>query len=55
MSADGEDVKLRWSCGHEGHLNIDWLRKHCYAPHTLQKAMKDGMPNISALVGSGIH
>jgi hypothetical protein len=41
------DVKIKWSCGHEGHLNLDWLKRHCYSPHTLEKARRESLPILS--------
>jgi hypothetical protein len=42
--AEGGDVKIKWSCGHEGHLSLDWLRRHCYSSHTLEKARRNSTP-----------
>ena len=50
MSAEGEDVKFKMSCGHEGQMNMDWLRKHCYSSHTLQTTIENSIPDTSRLV-----
>ena len=32
---------MKWSCGHEGHLNLDWLKRNNYSSKTLEKGRKD--------------
>jgi gamma-butyrobetaine dioxygenase len=41
---EGGDVKMKWSCGHEGHLNLEWMRKHCYSSQSLERARKSCAP-----------
>ena len=38
------DVNMKWSCGHEGYTNLDWLKKHCYSSHSLKTARKNCLP-----------
>ena len=32
---------MKWSCGHEGHLNLDWLKRNNYSSKTLEKGRRD--------------
>ena len=43
-STEDGDMKMKWSCGHEGYLNLDWLKKHCYSSHSLETARKNSLP-----------
>ena len=45
-----EGVKMKWSCGHEGYVNLDWLRRHCYSNHSLDKRHKGCIPLLSQQV-----
>ena len=47
-------VKVKWSCGHEGHLQVDWLKEHCYSKHSLDTATKNGKPISIASVSTKI-
>ena len=40
------NVNMKWSCGHEGYLNLEWLRNHCYSAHTLEVARKNSVPTL---------
>ena len=44
------DVKIVWSGGHEGHVNLDWLMRHCYSHHSLEKRRKGSIPQLSKQV-----
>ena len=48
-------MKIKWSSGHEGHLNIDWLRKHCYSSHSLENARKSSKPDPVTKVQPDVH
>ncbi|CAI8039430.1 Gamma-butyrobetaine dioxygenase [Geodia barretti] len=43
LTGEGK-VKMKWSCGHEGHLNLDWLRRNCYSARTLKEARRNSTP-----------
>ena len=51
MFEDG-DVRIKWSCGHEGYLNLDWLKRHCYSRHTLENRRKRSYPDLGKQVCS---
>ena len=44
INVEDEGVKMKWSCGHEGHVNLDWLRRHCYSNHSLDVRRKNCSP-----------
>ena len=44
LSTGEGKVKMKWSCGHEGHLNLDWLRRNCYSARTLKEARRNSTP-----------
>ena len=44
------DVKIVWSSGHEGHVNLDWLRRHCYSHHSLEERRKECLPEVQKQV-----
>jgi hypothetical protein len=45
FAGDG-DVRMKWSCGHEGYVNLDWLKRHSYASHTLENRRKSIHPEL---------
>ena len=46
---------MKWSCGHKGHLNLDWLRRHCYSAQTLEKARRNATPKLLTQVYYGVE
>ena len=34
----------------EGHVNLDWLRRHCYSHHSLEECRKSSIPQLSKQV-----
>ena len=38
------NLSMKWSCGHEGHLNLDWLKRHCHSAKTLEEARESSAP-----------
>ena len=46
------DVKIVWSSGHEGHVNLDWLRRHCYSHHSLEEARRKTTPKLLSQVNN---
>ena len=49
---DGSNLDLKWSCGHEGYLNLDWLRKHCYSAKILQEGREKAAPLFATQVSN---
>jgi gamma-butyrobetaine dioxygenase len=45
INSDGSNLEMKWSCGHQGFLNLDWLRKHSYS----SKVLEEGRKKISPL------
>ena len=49
MAGDGE-VRIKWSCGHEGYVNLDWLKRHSYSSHALETRKKKSYPQLEKQV-----
>ena len=49
---DGSNLEMKWSCGHEGYLNLDWLRKHCYSAKNLQEGREKTTPLFATQVAN---
>ena len=52
INSDGSNLEMKWSCGHQGFLNLDWLRKHCYSSKVLEEGRKKISPLFATQVGT---
>ena len=43
-------MNMKWSCGHKGYLNLDWMKNNCYSAHTLENGREKSIPTFATQV-----
>ena len=43
-------MRIKWSCGHEGYINLDWLKRNSYSCYALETRRKSIHPDLKKQV-----
>ena len=43
-------MRIKWSCGHEGYINLDWLKRNSYSCYALENHRKSIHPELKKQV-----